>query len=42
MFNLDFLKINSETKLILKWTQNCVLTGKTTRQETAEGDDPDT
>ena len=26
MFNLDFLLINSETELILKWTEDCVLT----------------
>ena len=42
MFNLDFLMINSEIELILKWTQNCVLTGKAARQAIAEGDDPAT
>ena len=32
--------INAEIELILKWTQDCVLTGKATRAEIAEGDDP--
>ena len=32
MFNLDFLLINSEIELILKWTEDCVLTEKTTRE----------
>ena len=31
MFNLDILLINAEIKLILKWSQNCVLTEKATR-----------
>ena len=42
MFNLKFLMINSEIELILKWTQDFVLTRKATRQEIAEGDDPAT
>ena len=40
MFNLDFLLINSETELILKWTEDCVLTEKATREEFPAGDDP--
>ena len=32
MFNLDFLMINSEIELILKWSENCVLTEKATRE----------
>ena len=32
MFNLDFSLINSEIELILKWTEDCVLTEKTTRE----------
>ena len=32
--------INAEIELILKWSKNCVLTGKTTRNEIAEGNDP--
>ena len=32
MFNLDFLRINSETELILKWTENCVLAEKAERE----------
>ena len=35
MFNLDFLIINTEIELILKWSQNCVLTEKTTKQQKA-------
>ena len=31
IFNLDFLMINTEIELILKWSQNCVLTERTTR-----------
>ena len=30
MFNLDLLLINSENELILKWTEDCVLTEKAT------------
>ena len=32
--------INTEIELILKWCQNCVLTGKATREEIPGGDDP--
>ena len=35
MFNLDFLLINSEIELILKWTEDCVLTEKATRENIA-------
>ena len=40
IFSLNFLMINTEIELILKWSQNCVLTGKARREEIAEGDDP--
>ena len=40
MLNLDFLLVNSEIELILKWTEGCVLTVKETREELAAGDDP--
>ena len=41
MFNLDFLLINSETELILKWTEDCLLTEKATREfKAAEGGPP--
>ena len=40
IFNLDFLLINSEIELILKWTEDCVLTEKSTRKELPGGDDP--
>ena len=40
MFNLDFLLINSEIELILKWTEDCFLTEKATREELPAGDDP--
>ena len=40
MFNLDFLLINSEIELILKWTEDCVLTEKAIREELQAGDDP--
>ena len=33
MFSLDFLLINSEIELILKWTEDCVLTEKATRAQ---------
>ena len=36
MFNLDFLLINAEIELILKWTQDCVLTEKVTTEAKAE------
>ena len=32
IFNLDILLINAEIELILKWSQNCVLTEKATRE----------
>ena len=35
MFNLDFLMINANMKLILTWTEDCVLTEKATREEKA-------
>ena len=38
MFNLDFLLINSEIELILKWTEDCVLTEKATRAQLPPGD----
>ena len=40
MFNLDFFLINSEIELILKWTEDFVLTEKATRDELPAGDDP--
>ena len=41
MFSLDFLLINSEIELILKWTEDCVLTEKkTTREFRAVEDGP--
>ena len=40
MFNLDVLLINSEIELILKWTEDCVLTEKATREFKAAEDDP--
>ena len=42
MFNLDILLINAEIELILKWTQNCVLTERADRDAIANGDDPAT
>ena len=42
MFNLDFLLINSEIELILKWTEDCVLNEKATREELPVGGDPAT
>ena len=38
MFNLDFLLINSEIELTLKWTEDCVLTEKATREFRAAED----
>ena len=35
MFNLDYLLINSEIELILKWSQDCVLTENVTREAKA-------
>ena len=40
MFNLDFLLISSEIELILKWTEDCVLTEKATREFKAAEDGP--
>ena len=40
MFNLDFLLINLEIELILKWTEDCVLTEKAIREEFPAVDDP--
>ena len=40
IFNLNFLMINTEIDLILKWCQNCVSTEKATREHLAAGDDP--
>ena len=40
MFNLDFLLINSEIELILKWAEDCVLTEKATREFKAAEDSP--
>ena len=40
MFNFDILLNNSEIELILKWTKDCVLTEKVTREELPAGDDP--
>ena len=40
MFNLDLLLINSEIDLILKWTEDCVLTEKATREFKAAEDGP--
>ena len=40
MFNLDFLLINSENELILKWTEDCILTEKATRELKAAEDGP--
>ena len=37
MFNLDFLLINSEIELILKWTEDCVLTEKATAGQLLPG-----
>ena len=39
IFSLDILMINTEIELILKWSQNCVLTSKATREGLAAGDD---
>ena len=40
MFNLGILLINSEIELILKWTEDCVLTEKATREFRAAEDGP--
>ena len=38
IFSLDFLMINTEIELILKWSQNCALTPKSTRNGLPAGD----
>ena len=38
MFNLDFLLINSQIELILKWSEDCVLTEKAATEEKARED----
>ena len=40
IFNLNFLLINSEIELILKWTENCVLIEKSTREFREAEDGP--
>ena len=41
MFNLDVLLINSEIELVLKWTEDCVLTEEAPREfKTAEDGPP--
>ena len=40
MFHLDFLLINSEIELILKWTEDCILAEKATREFRAAEDGP--
>ena len=40
MFNLDFLLVNSEIELILKWSEDCVLTAKVAGEEKAREDGP--
>ena len=40
ILSLNFLVINTEIELILKWSQNCVLTGKATRDPLQAGDNP--
>ena len=40
MFNLDILLINSDIELILKWTEDCALTEKATREFKAAEDGP--
>ena len=42
IFDLNNLLINAEIELILKWSQNCVLTERAYRAAIAEGDDPAT
>ena len=38
--NLDFLLINAEIELILKWSEDCILTEKATRDYKAAEDGP--
>ena len=40
IFSLNFLMINIEIELILKWFQNCVFTVKATKEHLDAGDDP--
>ena len=40
MFNLEFLLINSEIELILKWSEDCVLIEKATREFKAATQNP--
>ena len=40
MFNLDFLMINAEIELILKWTENCLLTERAETEEKAATQNP--
>ena len=40
IFSLDTLMINSKIELILKWSQNCVLTEKAAREHIDAGIDP--
>ena len=40
MSNSDFLLINSETELILKWTEDCALSEKATRKFKAQTQNP--
>ena len=40
VFNLDILRINVEIELILKWSQNFVLTEKATREQNDAEDGP--
>ena len=40
VFNLEFLLINSESELILKWTEDCILTEKATGEFRAGEDGP--
>ena len=42
IFSLNSLMIDTEIELILKWSQNCVLTEKATREHLDAGDDPAT
>ena len=40
IFSLNFLMINTDIELILKWSQNCVLTEKVTREAKEATQDP--
>ena len=39
IFSLDFLMVNTEIELILKWSKNCELTSKSTRRGLPAGAD---